>query len=135
MSDVPTVVIDASAVVEVVRAAPATDSIREHVLGADLVAPAILDLEVLSALRRLERAGEIRAERAAEAVADLASFAARRIPTTVLAEAAWAMRHSLRIADAFYVALARTLGADLVTLDARLAGAPGLGITVVVPAA
>lgn len=127
-------VIDASAVVEVICGGPAADSIKAHVVTADVAAPAILDLEVLSALRRLERAGEIDGSRALTAVCDLAQLRARRVPLADLASSAWMLRNNLRIADAFYVALARVLGAQLVTLDARLAGAPGLGVTVVVPA-
>ena len=129
------IVIDASAVVEILRGGSARAAIKAHVVQADVAAPAILDLEVLSALRRLERAGEIESERASEAVGDLAQLRARRVPVAELAEAAWKLRGSLRIADAFYVALARMLGAQLLTLDSRLAGAPALGVTVVVPAA
>ncbi|UUT34560.1 PIN domain-containing protein [Microbacterium elymi] len=44
---------------------------------------------------------------------------------------AWALRASLRISDAFYVAAARLLDADLLTSDARLSNAPVLGVTVV----
>lgn len=47
-----------------------------------------------------------------------------------LLTAARALRHSLALGDALYVALARRLGALLVTADARLAQAPSRGIAV-----
>lgn len=47
-----------------------------------------------------------------------------------LLAAAWGLRHNLSLRDALYVALARRLGALIVTGDARLAQAPGLGVAV-----
>ena len=43
----------------------------------------------------------------------------------VLAERAWELRGSVTYADACYVALAELLDAPLITLDRRLAQAPG----------
>ena len=37
----------------------------------------------------------------------------------------WELRHNLTAYDAWYVALAESLGTDLVTADARLVAAPG----------
>ncbi|KAK1181250.1 type II toxin-antitoxin system VapC family toxin [Streptomyces sp. NBS 14/10] len=42
----------------------------------------------------------------------------------------WELRHNMRPYDASYVALAETLGADLVTVDGKFSGAPGLGCPV-----
>ena len=57
----------------------------------------------------------------------------RRYPHESLLDAIWQMRFNLPAYDAVYVALARVLGAELVTRDRRLAGAPTLGISVVTP--
>ena len=51
----------------------------------------------------------------------------------VLLHEDWSLRHNVSACDALYVALARRLACPLVTLDRRLAAAPHLGITVVVP--
>jgi predicted nucleic acid-binding protein len=37
----------------------------------------------------------------------------------------WALKDTLPVYDAWYVALAEWLGTELVTADTRLAGAPG----------
>jgi predicted nucleic acid-binding protein len=38
---------------------------------------------------------------------------------------AWELRHDIRGGDAIYIGLAEALGATLITLDRRLADAPG----------
>ncbi|MEO7374697.1 MAG: type II toxin-antitoxin system VapC family toxin [Terrimesophilobacter sp.] len=48
----------------------------------------------------------------------------------MLADAVWRHGHNLSSYDAAYVALAERLGAPLITGDARLARAPGIGCTV-----
>jgi predicted nucleic acid-binding protein len=42
-----------------------------------------------------------------------------------LADRAWQLRHNLTAYDAVYVALAESIDAPLLSLDARLAAAPG----------
>jgi predicted nucleic acid-binding protein len=56
---------------------------------------------------------------------DLRSLPIRRVPHTLLLERCWELRANLTTYDAVYVALAELIGAPLVTLDARLAEAPG----------
>ncbi|WP_053207921.1 type II toxin-antitoxin system VapC family toxin [Jiangella muralis] len=46
---------------------------------------------------------------------------------------AWTMRNNITIHDGLYVALARHLGATLVTADQKLAKAPGLGALILAP--
>ncbi len=89
-----------------------------------LHAPALVDYEVMSALRGLVRGGHLGAARAADALIDFADLALRRYPATKSLRAdAWALRERLTVYDASYVALARALGAPLWTLDLRLARA------------
>src|SRR5207237_2100930 len=54
-------------------------------------------------------------------------------PSELLAPRAWTLRHTLSIYDASYVALAELLQTALVTLDRRIAGAPGLACSVLAP--
>jgi predicted nucleic acid-binding protein len=94
--------------------------------GETLHAPHLVDLEVLQVLRRYAAAGEISAERAREALDDLAAFRLRRWAHDALALRIWELRQSLAAYDAAYVALAEALSAPLLTRDRRLALAPGI---------
>ena len=123
-------VVDASAVTELLlgRAAGGTvaEELRNHEF--DLHAPHLLDVEVLSALRRLVAAGHVTAERAAEAIADLLALPLDRHGHDVLVPRIWELRENLTAYDATYVALAEAVadeGAPLITADARLARATG----------
>jgi predicted nucleic acid-binding protein len=128
------VVIDASALLEVLLAGPRSRAIK-MVLRRDTVAlaPDVVNAEVLSALQRFERRGILTASRASEAAADLRQAPVRRVMTRGLIDAAWAARHNLSAYDAMYVVLARAASCRLVTLDGRLARAPNLGVDVLVP--
>lgn len=101
--------------------------------NAVLAAPELLDIEVLSALRKLDRTGSIPAERRAELPALLVALRIRKYPHDDLVAGIWSMRKNLTAYDAAYVVLAGLLNATLVTRDARLAGAPDLGVQVAVP--
>lgn len=128
---VTVIVVDAA----VVLAALVDDGESGHVArarlsGERLVAPQLLDLEVLSVLRRLERGGRLHPARSLQAVTDLGALAIRRVAHTPLRMRCWSLRHNLTPYDAAYVALAEALTCPLVTGDARLARAPELPCTV-----
>jgi predicted nucleic acid-binding protein len=101
--------------------------------GADLVAPDLLLYETANILRRHELAQLISPDQAAQAHADLLDLAIELWPYQLLAGRAWELRRNLSVYDGAYVALAERLQATLVTLDARLAGAPGLRCSVTTP--
>lgn len=101
------------------------------IAGADMVAPDLLNVEVLSVLRRLEQSGTLKPARAAQAVADVARAPLRRLPTLALLPDVWSLRHNVSPHDACYVALARTLRCSVVTADVRLSRASGLGASIV----
>ena len=121
-----TVVVDAAIVVDLVCNFPAADAYRAALESADAVAaPAHLDAEVLSALGRLRRAGQL--TKAAERVDALATFAATRWPLQPLLAPAWELTDRIATRDALYVALAISLDAPLITTDQRLRrGAAGV---------
>jgi len=88
-----------------------------------LHAPALIEPETLSALRRLERSGDVPAHRAAAAVSDLGEARLVRHPHEPLRQRVWALRHALTPYDACYLALAEALSEGLlVTGDRGLAG-------------
>lgn len=126
-----TLVLDASAVVDVLlrtkrgeRLARMLAARDDEDVVEDLVTVAHLDAEVLAALARGHRAGELDTTGVTAALRLLSEMALTRVPISGdLLEAAWALRHNVFANDALYVALARALGASLVTTDARLARA------------
>jgi predicted nucleic acid-binding protein len=125
------VVVDASALVELLLQGERAPAVAHAVGTSALAAPDIVNPEVLSVLRRLERTGELRAARAGQAIDDLVDAPVRRFPTLPLLPVVWELRGSVSSYDACYVALARALGCPLVTGDLRLARAPGLGVPLV----
>jgi predicted nucleic acid-binding protein len=112
-------VVDAATVVDLICDLPAAEPYRHHLAMADTVAaPAHLDAEVLSALGRLKRAGQLTQE--ADRVEALGTFGAKRWPLRPLLAAAWALTDRIAVRDALYVALAVSLDATLVSSDGRL---------------
>jgi len=125
------IVVDASIVVTALADDGADGArARRRLLADRLVAPHLIDVEVLAAWRRLAGTGRLEEQRAELARSDLRSLAIERVPHGPLLERAWELRANLTAYDATYVALAELLDAALVTADEKLAGAPGLRCTV-----
>ncbi len=121
------IVLDASAAIELLRRSEIGRQVAERLADDDeaLHVPHLLDVEVAQGLRRLVRIGEIAPTRAEAALAILADLAVVRHGHEGLLPRVWAMRDNLTAYDAVYVALAEVLDATLLTLDGRLAKAPG----------
>ena len=98
---------------------------RARLEGERLAVPAVLDLEVASAWRRLCAAGRLAPARAEQAIGDLAALPAERVDHRRLLGRCWELREVMTVYDGSYVALAEALDAVLVTADRRLAAAPG----------
>jgi predicted nucleic acid-binding protein len=120
------IVVDASVVVTAL-ADDGTDGarLRGRLRGEHLVAPHLVDIEVISAWRRLAAAGDLDVRRAALAIEDLRALRVDRMPHGPLIDRCWELRGSLTVYDAVYVALAELMDIVLVTADSRLANAPG----------
>ena len=99
--------------------------VRARLRGEVLAAPELIDLEVVSVLRRLVLSGQLPVHRAEQALADLMAVPVQRAPHLPLLARCWSLR-DLSVYDASYVALAESLGSVLLTADARLSRAPGL---------
>jgi predicted nucleic acid-binding protein len=97
-----------------------------------MIAPDLINVEVISVLRRMERQDAISGYRAVQAIDDLRDAPLTRIPTRPLIERIWAYRANVSAYDATYVALAEVLDCDLVTADGRLSRVPGLSIRMIV---
>ena len=123
-------VIDASAAVEYLLRTTLGLTVAGVIAGAFLVAPALLDVEVLAVLRRAVLHKKLVEQRAAEALEDLIEWQVDRIVHLRLIQEAWRHRHNVSGYDAFYVATARLYNIPLLTADGPLAKAPLLDITV-----
>jgi predicted nucleic acid-binding protein len=121
------IVIDASALIEVLLNTPASAKVAERLFGhADtLHAPHLLDLEVAQVLRRYTLSGEMSMERSEQALEDLSDLPLNRYPHDIFLRRIWSLRRNLTAYDAAYVALAEALDAPLITRDAALAKVPG----------
>jgi predicted nucleic acid-binding protein len=123
------IVIDASAEVAVLlNIGPEAEGIRERIArpGETLHVPNLFEIEVLHAFRRHSLRGTVSPERARLALSRLNDTQLVRYPHTPLMGRIWELRENLTTYDAAYVALAEALDAPLVTMDARLAQAPGI---------
>jgi len=130
-SSVERIVIDASAVVELLLGGSRARAVRQVIGVASPAAPDLLNAEVISAFRRLEAAGVIGARRAGEAILRLADAPIERLTTKQLTLDVWRLRHNLTSYDATYLALAAVLDCPLLTADGRMARAPNIGVPVV----
>ncbi len=123
MVDQHTVVLDASAMVELLLDTERSSQIRASLRERSLVAPAHFDAEVMSAIGRLQRNGELAERGAATRIERLAQAPIRRAPLAPLLSAAWVRRGDTRLTDALYIELAAALDTVVVTTDLRLARA------------
>jgi len=121
------IVVDASVIVTALADDGADgDWTRRRLRDERLIAPQLIELEVVSAWRRLAAAGDLDQRRAELALEDLRALRMERVPHRPLLKRCWELRDTLTVYDAAYVALAEVLNVTLVTADARLAGASRL---------
>lgn len=101
------------------------DRARGRLRDERLAAPQLLDLEVVSAWRRMFAIGSLDQRRVRLALEDLRQLRVDRVSHLTLIPRCWELRNSLTVYDAAYVALAEALGVSLLTADAKLASAHG----------
>ncbi len=120
------IVVDASVLANAVGDDGA-DGVRARgaLAGQDLSVPDLVDVEVVSVLRRRWLAKDLTANRFAAAIADLEALPADRYPVLAFMSRAYELRANVSAYDATYVALAEQLGCSLITADGGLARATG----------
>lgn len=123
-------VVDASVLVDLALLRTGWPRIAMHLKGRALHAPAHVDVEVMSALARLGRAGAITSTEARTALERFRSGPIQRHLLPDLLAGAWSRVDHLRVTDALYVELAEVLGLRVLTTDARLARATSLALVV-----
>ncbi len=119
------IVIDASAVVELLLASARAQAVRQIVAGARLAAPDLLNAEVLSAFRRFEAAGAVEVSRAADAIERLADAPIERLTTTHLSAEVVAPAPQPQSLRRHLRRLAAALKCPILTADEGVARAPG----------
>ena len=121
-----TLVVDASMVAAGLTDIGADGRWAESLLTGDaLAAPHLMPVQVANILRRAALAGDISADVASLAHADLLDLHVEFFPYQPCAARAWELRDNVTCYDAWYVAVAEMLDAPLATLDGRLADSTG----------
>jgi len=123
-------VLDASALVDLLPDNDLGRAVRRRIAGHVLHAPAQVDADVLSALGRLHRAGDLDTGTVETKLHELAAAPIQRHAVNDLLLGTWARRRRLRLVDAVYVELAVRRGLPLVTTDHRLRAAPSVDVVV-----
>ena len=106
------IVLDASVVVELLTNGPLADSLRNDLAGRDesYIVPHVLDVEVVSAIRRLTAMRRVDAHRIEQLLVGLRALPAERYAHTPLLSRIWELRHNFTAYDAAYIALAEATG-------------------------
>jgi predicted nucleic acid-binding protein len=104
-----------------------SERIERRLEGAgEMIAPALLDLEVASMARRFVLEDMLTAEEGEEVLVRLGRLPVTRYDHLALLGRIWDLRGAFTVYDAAYVALAEHFGATLLTIDERLASRPEL---------
>ncbi len=128
-------VVDASIVVRLLQNRTGDAALRERFRRQrEIHAPTLIDAEVTSAIRGLlmtsKPAITITAERAEQMLDDFAALPMVRYPMQPFQHRVLTLRDNFSAYDAFYVALAVSLGMPLLTGDQKLERAPAGSIVI-----
>jgi len=117
------IVLDASIVVELLTNGPLADAIRHDLAERDelFIVPHLLDIEVMSAIRRLTAGSRLDPHHGEQLLAALAALPAERFEHTPVLARIWELRRNFTAYDASYIALAEATGSILCTTDGKLA--------------
>lgn len=121
-----TLVVDASLVVAALVDGGPAGLWAERMLGsADLAAPHLMPADAANILRRASQTGAVSGDNASLAHGDLLALSIQLFPYEPFAGRVWELRGNATCYDAWYIALAESLGATMATLDRRLSRASG----------
>jgi predicted nucleic acid-binding protein len=116
------IVLDASVVVHLLTRSSLAPSIQAELVGSNesFIAPHLIDVEVMSALRGMLAGQRIDAHRCGQFLAELSALPAARFSHTPLIARIWELRHNFTAYDAAYIALAEATDSVLYTCDEKL---------------
>ena len=118
-----TLVVDASAVSEILLGTAAGQRAGAALDGHELLAPQHLTAEFASVVRGWSLSRQISDEQALRAFREFIALDIEQVSMDQMLPAVYALRHNVSAYDAMYVVLARAAQCRLLTLDARLAAA------------
>lgn len=118
------IVVDASALLEVLVVGNPDRALLMRLAGEELHAPHLIDVEVLHSLRVLATRKAATTERIETGRAEFLALGITRYAHIALRERIWELRHNLSAYDAAYVALAEGLEVPLITVDSNLRDLP-----------
>lgn len=117
------IVLDASALVDVITGNHTRAAILD-LIDEEVCAPGHQPAEVLSALARMVRAGDVDRAKAGPALEEGLTIVQDLVPITVEhVRRALDLQDRIRVVDGLYAALAEERGCPLLTTDTRLAAA------------
>lgn len=121
------IVLDSSAAVELLLQSNKGQAVGVRIaMDADNIhVPHLIDLEILSTLRRAVSEGRLAAHRADLALRAWEDSTVTRYAHVAYAQDIWAMGYNLTPYDAAYIALAASLDAPVISCDPKLLSAPG----------
>ena len=116
------IVLDASVVIELLINSELAKSLGRKLADSNdtFIVPHLLDVEVISGLRRMVAGRRLDSHRIETLLTGLAELPAERYPHTPLLPRIWELRHNFTPYDAAYIALAEATGAVLYTCDQKL---------------
>lgn len=114
-------------------AGPVGGWVADEVGDGFLAAPELALFETANVLRRHQLSGRLEPVEATLAHRDLVTLPLQLWPYAAVSARAWELRATSTSYDASYVAVAEMLGADLLTLDQRLARASGPACPILAP--
>jgi predicted nucleic acid-binding protein len=123
-------VIDASVAVEYLLRTDLGQLVAGRIEREDLLAPELLDAEVLAVFRRAWLAKKLTPTRSTAALEDLVAWQVRRVPHVALVREAWNYRQNVSAYDALYLATGYLFDAPVLTADGPLSRAPRSGVVV-----
>lgn len=117
-------VLDASAAISALF----NDGQARELVGAEpMHAPHLIDSEVAHVLRRQVLGNSLNESTGNDLLRTWQNLGISRYPSTNLLPRIWTLKDNLSAYDATYVALAEALDCGLITADARLSRASGVG--------
>ncbi|MGH3499720.1 MAG: type II toxin-antitoxin system VapC family toxin, partial [Nocardioidaceae bacterium] len=114
------IVIESSAMVDVLVDDPANPELLALIADTELHAPALIDYEVASALRGHVLGGKLTDVQLGDATEDFTALRIERYPLAAMMGNVLELRDNFTAYDAAYLVLAEALEAPLVTADAKL---------------
>ncbi len=116
-------VVDASVAVDYILKTSRGLAVGGVIEDAWLLAPEMVDAEVLSVMRREVLGGRLDPASARVAIEEMSAWPVERIPNRALTSLAWEHYRNVSAYDALYVAAAQLYQLPLITADGRLARA------------